>query len=318
MGKFIRKKPAQFDPYLSAAVLNDLTYKHFYHILSQLALSIFEWQNLPLSMNAEWLEWCLFSKGSAALLYDPEIGFVNTWANVSSNLNMYGLPIQIECQSYDYRQRREVYNGLQQIKRPEQQAILVENMIERTPTLPFLQLYAMRMMDCQRSEDVNIQNQKYPYVFITDESSKLSVLNAYKQVSGNSPVIITDKASNLMDNYKPLQTDAPYVADKLQLYRRKIFAEALEFLGINCIVENKKERLVNAEANANNEVVNLNLMTFMAPRQKACRYFNEKYKDVDGFKPISIKVRSDLYNMIKQTESIISSPLEKNVEKTNG
>ena len=33
----------------------------------------------------------------------------------------------------------------------------------------------------------------------------------------------------------------------------------------------KKERLVTDEANSNNEVINLNLQSFLAPRQEACR-----------------------------------------------
>ena len=45
----------------------------------------------------------------------------------------------------------------------------------------------------------------------------------------------------------------------------------------------------------------MNLQSYLAPRQESCRLFNERYG-----KNIEVKVRSDLYNIIKQEESIVS------------
>ena len=83
-------------------------------------------------------------------------------------------------------------------------------------------------------------------------------------------------------------------------YKIKIWNEALQFLGINNLDE-KKERLITDEANSNNEVINMNLQSYLAPRKHACELFNEKYGE-----HIDVKVRSDLYNIIKQQESIVS------------
>ena len=104
-------------------------------------------------------------------------------------------------------------------------------------------------------------------------------------------------------NYKKV---APYVADKLIAYKKEIWNEFLTFLGINNVLVDKKERLVTDEANANNEVVNLNLQSFLIPRQEACKQFNKLFGLEGTDKEVSVKVRSDLYNVIKQEESIIS------------
>ena len=73
----------------------------------------------------------------------------------------------------------------------------------------------------------------------------------------------------------------------------------------------KKERLVSDEANSNNELINLNLQSFLAPRQEACRQFNEKFGLTGTDKEISVRVRSDLYNIIKRemstTKELISN-----------
>lgn len=303
-----RKRPSQFQPALEAEALNDLTYNFYYNRLARIALAMFEWENLPLSMNGEWLEWCLFQDGQAAILYDEEAGgFINTRSTVAGDLNIYGRPIKIQCYSYRFHDIREVYNGLQTAIHKNSQAILVENMIQRVPTLPTLELFAYRLTEAQRSEDVNIKNQKFPLYIPTSDKQRFSVLNAYEQYDGNTPVIIGDKENLGLENWKAIKTDVPFVADKIQHYRRKIWNEALEFLGVNSVAEEKKERLITNEAEANNECTNLNLMAFLVPRQRACRYFNEKYGFTGTDKEISVKVRSDLMNVIKQEESIVNS-----------
>lgn len=297
------------DPSLEAQVLNIKTYNNFFDRLSRIALSMFEWENLPLSMNSNFLEWSLFNTGQAALLYDDKFGYINTKANIKGNLNIYNQPVRIECYSYSYNSTRNVYQGFGN-PNPEDknEAIFVQNMINPLPALPTvatLELFAMRLYETQRSEDVNIKLQKFPYIITGDKRREMTLKTIYENINGNTPVIFPDKEINL-DDINCLNTNAPYVADKLQLYRRKIWQEALEFLGVNCIVEEKKERLVNAEADANNEVVNLNLQAFLVPRQRACRYFNEKFGFIGTNKEISVKVRSDLYNVIKQNESVVN------------
>ena len=68
----------------------------------------------------------------------------------------------------------------------------------------------------------------------------------------------------------------------------------------------KKERLITDEANSNNELINLNLQSYLAPRQEACRQFNEKFGLTGTDKEISVRVRSDLHNIIKNAQSIVN------------
>ena len=55
---------------------------------------------------------------------------------------------------------------------------------------------------------------------------------------------------------------------------------------------------------SNNECVNLNMMAMLKPREKAAKEFNQKYG-----KNIEVKLRSDVYNIIKSTESIVMDSL---------
>ena len=90
--------------------------------------------------------------------------------------------------------------------------------------------------------------------------------------------------------------------EKLHEYsKEEIWNEYLTFLGINNLEVSKKDRLVASEATTNNEVINLNLMSFLVPRQKAAKQFNELFGT-----NISVRVRSDLTNTIKRMESIVN------------
>lgn len=80
----------------------------------------------------------------------------------------------------------------------------------------------------------------------------------------------------------------------------------MTFLGVNNIMVDKKERLVTDEANSNNELINLNMQSFLFPRQEACRQFNEKFNLTGTDKEISVRVRSDLHNIIKNAQSVVS------------
>ena len=312
MGKKNKIKPNNLD-FVDTAWVNDNTYWDYLMRLKKIATSMFEWVNLPDSCDARYLEKCLYYHGTAALLYDDILGYINTNCATSGQINIYGLPTALNCYSYGYQETRTLYTGLKYsaegnpINENGKECILVMNNWDRTPTASTLELFALRLYEAERTCDVNIKAQKTPVMLLTEsESQRLTIKNLYNQYSGNEPFIFGDKNA-LSDNIvKAIRTDAPFVADKLMEYKKQIWNEALEFLGVNVLTSEKKERLITDEASSNNELINLNLQSYLVPRQQACKQFNEKFGLTGTDKEISVRVRSDLYNLIKQNESIIS------------
>ena len=168
-----------------------------------------------------------------------------------------------------------------------------------------MELFALRLYEAERTADVNIKAQKTPVLLLMDEKQRLTMENLYSQYEGNRPVIFGDKNSLGENVIKAINTQAPFIADKIIDYKKEIWNEALTFLGINNIMVDKKERLITDEANSNNELINLNLQSYLAPRQEACRQFNEKFGFTGTNKEISVRVRSDLHNTIKNAQSIV-------------
>lgn len=296
----IRKVPPK-DAFRDAILMNNQTYIDYLERMKKVCLSMFEWQNLPDSMDARFIEMCLFYQGQCALLYDDILGYVNTMASDGGYINIYGLPTEIMCYSYRFNQRRSLYTtdvGEEKGK----ECILVMNNYERIPTTASVSLFAYRLAEAQRTADINIKGQRTPLMIITDQKQYYTLKKMYEEYDGNTPVIFADKNVITPDALKAIKTDAPLVLKDIMEYKTEIWNEFLTTFGISNLSE-KKERLITNEVDSNNELINLNLQSQLIPRQRACEQFNEKF-GLMGDKAISVRVRSDLYNVVKQFESI--------------
>ena len=301
------KKKGLSAEFEDAQLMNSFTYNDYLERMKKICLSMFEWQNLPDTMNARYLEMCLYYKGQAALLKDDTYGFINTQAADSGYINIYGLPTLLNCWSYSYNSQRNLY--VPDSDDTEQDScILVMNTFERVPTCSTIELFAKRLAEAQRTIDINLAAQRTPCLVLTDKNQEFTLRQMYAQYEGNSPVIYANKDQLNPEAIKTVDTQAPYVIDKLMGYKREIWNEFLSFIGVSNLSE-KRERLVTAETDSNNELVNLNMQSYLVPRQKACEEFNKLF-GLEGDKAISVRVRSDLYNIVKQYDSIANDYAE--------
>ena len=303
MGKNIKNNKKFFN----SLYMNNTTYLDYLNRFRRIALARFEWVNLPTSMNARWLEMCLFDYGKASLLKDENLGFINTKCSNNNVINIYGLPSDLHCFSFEYQKWRKLYCGLNEINGndPYKEAILVMNDYDMTPTLSMMDLFAYRLYECDRTCDVNVKAQKHPVMVICDENQRLTMENLYSQYDGNEPFIFGDKNQLDEKNLRAINTNAPIVLKQIDEHKKEIWNEALTYLGINNINVEKKERAVVDEINSNNELVNLNLDVYLKPRQEACRQFNELFGLTGTDKEISVRVNSDLANVIKKELSSV-------------
>lgn len=290
--------------------VNDDTYVDFLERLKKVAISMFEWINLPESMDARYLELCLYYLGQAALLKNSNGIFINTKACSAGKLNIYELPTEINCYSVEFNTNKKLYDGFNFNEfnpiEPSEYCVYVLNNQNRCATAWTLELFAYRLWLAQRTADTNITVNKMPFIVSVPENQRLTMENLINQIDENRPAVFGTKelASTIKDDLRVLPTNPPFIADKLNDYKKEIWNEALTFLGINNLNE-KKERLITDETNSNNELINLNLQSYLTPRKEACRQFNKLF-GLEGEKAIDVKVRSDLYNIIKQEESVVA------------
>ena len=207
---------------LNTELLNNSTFIDFLQRLRQVAISQFEWINLPSSMNGEYLEQCLYDFGKSALLYTEDYGFINSKCSDNGNLNIYHLPSKLNCYAVDsLSEDRKLYNGFKSEEdNDETYCVLVKNNPDMIPTEPSLRLFAYRLSEAERTSDVNIKAQKTPVILIGDDSMQLALKNLYLKYAGNEPVVYADKNQLGADSIRAISTKAEFLADKLMEYKK--------------------------------------------------------------------------------------------------
>lgn len=245
---------------------NYSTYIDYYKRLRLLALSMFEWINLPQGMNALFLERTLYENGIACFVNDSEKGYMNLRCTPSDKLNVYEEAQKYTAYSIEYN---KVYD--------KDDIIIVYNNIEALPTDTTIRLFAWRLCQCERTMDININAQKTPYIIKATDSTKLTFKNLFEQISDNAYFLFVNPKLEEFGDIEVLETHAPFVADKLSAYKKNLWAEALSFLGINNVDTEKKSHLITAEVNSNNQLVSLSSEVMLMTRKRACEQFNVKF-----------------------------------------
>lgn len=249
-----------------SALLNNRTYLQYYYRLLELAINMYEWKNLPPSVDERFLELTLFSDGMAVFFRDEVLGELCLQCMIGGQLDVYRIPIE-----------RTAYatNGYQ-ARLDETNSVIIFNNYTHTNSMLDVEMYARRLYEIERTIDVNVKAQKTPLIIRATENQRLTIKNLYMQYDGNEPFIFGDKNLD-MDGIKVLKTDAPYVADKLNILKRQIWNEALTYLGIENSNTEKKERLVSDEVTTNLGGVEAQRFCHLNARRQAAKKINEMF-----------------------------------------
>lgn len=257
------KKDRQF---WESAAINNGTYKQYYNRLVELAISMFEWKNLPDSVDARFLELCLFVDGQAIFFYDEELGYLTLQNTMNGGFNVYRIPVN---------RRAYAVNGYNRELNENNSVIIFNNYLHTNSQLDAV-MFAKRLYNLDRAIDVNANAMKTPIIIKCDETQRLTMLNLYKQYDGNEPYIFGDKAINT-NAIQVFKTDAPYVADKLYQLKTQIWNEALTYLGISNINVQKKERLITDEVTRNQGGTIASRYSRLNARRDACKQINAMF-----------------------------------------
>lgn len=282
MGK--TKKDLMF---CESAYMNNRTYLQYYNRLTELAISMFEWKGLPDTVDARFIEMCLFADGMCVFFKDEDIGFLGLQCMIGGNLNVYRIPID-----------RHAYatNGYQKNLTEEDSVIIFNNYLHTNSMLD-VEMFSKRLYNLDRAIDVNANAQKTPVLIQCDETQRLTMKNLYKQYEGNEPFIFGNKALDV-NGLKVLNTGAPYVADKLYQLKTQIWNEALTYLGISNTNFVKKERMITDEVVRNQGGTIASRYSRLESRRQACDKINKMF----GLN-ISVDYREDLREMATQGET---------------
>lgn len=262
----------------SSLALAELTAVNYYKWLKMLCMSMFEWSGLPKSINLEYLEEALFTHGKILFFKDSLLGHLALTC-IPVGMNVYGEPTAFQVNVPGYQSKENIKAA---------EAVLIKNNQLTEPTSWMIGAFAGRLAETERTIAVNLNAQKTPILLLVEDGQNvLTLKNAYKKIEDGVPVILADKATFSTDSVKSINTEAPYIIDKLDTHKMNLWNEALTFLGINNTNTEKRERLITDEVNANQQHVKLSAHAMLLTRQEAVRKINSLF----GLQ-ISVKLKS--------------------------
>ena len=274
-----------------SAARNNQCFIHYLNRLKELAVSMFEWKNVPDTVDIRYLELTLMQDGMAIFFNDEELGYLGLQVMIGGNLNVYRIPII---------RRAYAVNGYSKDLNPDDSVIIFNNMLH-TNSIMDLEMFALKLYECDRTIDVNIKAQKTPVALLCDENQRLVMKNLYLQYDGNMPFIFGSKNLDIKQ-IQAINTGAPFVADKVMETKNQIWNECLTYLGISNTSYQKKERLISDEVIRNMGGTIASRYSRLSERQKACDMINRMF----GLN-MSVDYREDVQQLV-----------ETNIEYTGG
>lgn len=241
---------------------------NFDHLLLQLC-NLYHYENLPETLPQIELEIRLIMQGQATIFQHPEFGWVTGWGS------LYGVSIYNHFTNWLVTQPILGENsGIIDLNG----FVIYNTQLDKSGgsiVLRRLQYYAKMLTDLQVSLDMyTINSRAMPAVIARDDITKNSLIDFFKRLkAGNLSVPL---AANGV-----LPTHAPLLNNEREYFRPvevldsidKIQMQFCEEFGINKI-EEKSERMVEAEVNADKTYLTWNTAAMALSRIEGFKNFN--------------------------------------------
>lgn len=247
---------------------NFKTYEMYKRQFLTLAENVFEFKNLPKFIDTAYMNKQLLRNGGIAFFKDENISdgpLCLPYTNVGK-LDVYGRPQKIQVISR---------NGYTRVLNQDEFVLMYDNNGRYPIWLDILQ-YAERMAQATRTVDINIAQQKTPRFWKTKSEKVKSIQDLVNNVDGMENTVIAYDDLDLDDTTLVL-APAPYVADKVDLAKDKIYNEFLRLIGIANLSYQKKERNISDEIQAMQGGTIASRYSRFEPRKKAIEEINAKW-----------------------------------------
>lgn len=242
-------------------------YTYYIQRLKAIAVSCFEWKDLPLSVSQRYLEISALRRSFCLFFKDDVLDkFYAMRCILEPPFDNYDVPMnRIAYANNRYRNRLNYTNSV----------IIYDNYLHE-PMWPSLCMFAQQLTNIEITKQINLRAQKIPVLILCDEKQRLTMENLYNKIDCGVPVIYGSKNLDI-DGIKVLNTGAPYLIDKLQEDKINVLHEAFSFMGVGSLEIVKRERYITNEIQAANEGNVAQRANRLKARTEAAEHINDMF-----------------------------------------
>lgn len=242
-----------------------------------IATSVFKWEGWPdqiMRIPRRQPEKLLYESGAFTLFRYDETGqfFVLPVASMNIQKNAYGEPSEWRAMALG-----SLAAPIGKLRLTPDNAVLFRNDDTYSPSKPYVAELIRQLVNVEYTLRLNINAQKIPFIFKSSQRKVLSDKNIASAVLECEPVLFLDEIS--ADDLQPLdfgiECKMAELNDAYQVYDQRI----CEFLGVDCVSRDKRERLTVEEAESNDEKINAIKTVKLEQRRDGVRLAKELWPD---------------------------------------
>lgn len=215
-----------------------------------LGMNVFKWEGLPDVIPKRYPERWLYENGMCTFFEHPTIGFMCLpVATQSIQKNVYGEP-----SSWSPVAVGEYSGKINSMKLNSTNSVLMRNDTMYKPCKPFVDMMIEQMVNVEMTMRLNINAQKNPMWFNSNQETALQNKNTFIEYYEVEPVFYKDAFQK--DEFEIINNNIKYIGKELSDTYNIYDARILTYLGVNNTKQDKMERVLEAEAESNNESLN--------------------------------------------------------------
>lgn len=244
--EFFARKPSDVD-----GVMNSSTLYYRNYLLKKL-FGRFTFSGIPDGWDEDYMLEVLFLNGFFTIT-DTEAGILPLKCGLTG-INIFEKPTSVVIANpvLGNMERTIDVNCVVIQLQPNYEGVY--NMINRYSTL---------LAMCDSAISVNLMNTKAAHVFgATNKAQAETFKKMYDEISCGKPAVFIKDGLN-EENFFTMPVKQYFIANDVQLLKRKIVTEFLTEIGINNTNTDKRERLTDDEVNANNLEVSANIQCWI-------------------------------------------------------
>ena len=227
--------------YLDLQAYKNIWNQNQYFIdLFSLALTSFQYKDMPTSIDTRFLELSMILTGRAVIYYDSAMNkLLGLQCVTNGQLNQYGYPVTYRAYGV---------NGFRSGVLDETNSVIFYNNEMHTPDLFRLNYASDLLAKIDETIDINLNGLKTPLLFQGTQKQLESLKNLYRQYMSGSTELFVDSSTDVTGNaINTVDLKPSYYVDKLQEAKANVWNDTMTYLGITNMTVFKKERQTDDE-----------------------------------------------------------------------